>query len=184
MAVATRPRNRERTHERILAATVEVVARHGYRGATILDIAAQAGVTNGAVQDHFGTKEKLVAEAVLFGLEQSDPSTVSLNIRRCAEPKLTDRRKFALSVSAASRSSEEIAKAVRELVLKRIDHTRASLQEAAEAGHVRDDVDVDVLAWVLTYLFVGFGAMESQGFDPPEPDELERLFLALLAPPS
>ncbi|MCC6848992.1 MAG: TetR/AcrR family transcriptional regulator [Deltaproteobacteria bacterium] len=66
---AGRPRPRVRrshaersaaTRARILAAVVDVIARHGFQGLTAQRIAASSGVTWGAVQHHFGSKDQLL----------------------------------------------------------------------------------------------------------------------------
>ncbi|HET7014110.1 MAG TPA: TetR family transcriptional regulator, partial [Streptosporangiaceae bacterium] len=44
------------TRERLLAAAAEVFAERGYDGTRVADIAAAAGVSNGALYAHFGSK--------------------------------------------------------------------------------------------------------------------------------
>lgn len=53
-----------RTREQILEAALHRFARHGYRGATIRAIAADAGVDPALVHHYFGTKRELFSEAV------------------------------------------------------------------------------------------------------------------------
>ena len=50
--------------DQILRATVEVVARYGYDGASLARVAEQAGVSKGLVSHYFGSKDDLMAEAV------------------------------------------------------------------------------------------------------------------------
>ena len=60
-----RPRGGESdTRSRILAASVEEFADHGYDAATIRGIAGRAGVDSALVHHYFGTKADLFAEAV------------------------------------------------------------------------------------------------------------------------
>jgi AcrR family transcriptional regulator len=49
-----------RTRERLLAAAANVYARNGVSGATLDDVAAEAGFTKGAVYSQFGSKENLL----------------------------------------------------------------------------------------------------------------------------
>ena len=51
-----------RRHE-IIKAAIREVARHGVSGSTIRRIAAEAGVTEGAIYRHFASKEELCQEA-------------------------------------------------------------------------------------------------------------------------
>lgn len=55
---------RERSHEALLQAAIDVFAERGIEGATIADITGRAGVAQGMVNYYFGGKEQLV-EAVI-----------------------------------------------------------------------------------------------------------------------
>jgi AcrR family transcriptional regulator len=55
----TRVEQQRQTHERLLAAGAQVIAKRGFLAATIEEIAAEAGYTRGAVYKHFGGKEGL-----------------------------------------------------------------------------------------------------------------------------
>jgi AcrR family transcriptional regulator len=48
------------TRARLLAAAARVYAQRGFAGATLDEVAADAGFTKGAVYAHFGSKEKLL----------------------------------------------------------------------------------------------------------------------------
>jgi AcrR family transcriptional regulator len=64
------------TPERLLSAAAEAFAEHGFGGATLADIAARAGVTTGAIYNHFAGKEDLLvvaARGVLEGLAPRVP---------------------------------------------------------------------------------------------------------------
>jgi AcrR family transcriptional regulator len=55
----------ERSRERLLEAAARVYARFGYAGTTTRRVAEEAGVNEVTLFRHFGTKERLLAEAVL-----------------------------------------------------------------------------------------------------------------------
>lgn len=55
-----RATRRAQTRARLLEAAAAVYARRGFDGATVDEVAAEAGLTKGAVYDHFGSKEKLL----------------------------------------------------------------------------------------------------------------------------
>ncbi|MCR3754027.1 TetR/AcrR family transcriptional regulator [Lentzea californiensis] len=59
MVRLTRAEQQVRTHEHLLRAGQEVFLRRGFLGATVEEIAAEAGYTRGAVYKHFGGKEGL-----------------------------------------------------------------------------------------------------------------------------
>lgn len=51
---------------RLLEATIACLVEYGYAGTTMTRIAAEAGVTRGAVVHHFGSLSELVTESVKF----------------------------------------------------------------------------------------------------------------------
>jgi AcrR family transcriptional regulator len=52
--------------EALLAATVRVVARHGFDGLTYRAVGKEAGTTHGLVSYHFGSREALIDEAAVW----------------------------------------------------------------------------------------------------------------------
>ncbi len=56
------------TRERILAATVELVADQGFSGTTVEEIAERAGVAKGTVFYNFGSKERLFHQVLQDGV--------------------------------------------------------------------------------------------------------------------
>jgi len=55
-----RSARRASTRASLLEAAARVYARRGFSGATLNEVAAEAGFTKGAVYDHFGSKENLL----------------------------------------------------------------------------------------------------------------------------
>jgi AcrR family transcriptional regulator len=58
------------TREKILVSAVDCIEKSGLQSLTIRSIAAQAGVNSAAISYYFGTKEKLVEEALNRTLEE------------------------------------------------------------------------------------------------------------------
>jgi AcrR family transcriptional regulator len=59
-----RSARRAQTRARLLEAAAEVYARRGFAGATLEEVASEAGFTKGAVYGHFGSKENLLLALV------------------------------------------------------------------------------------------------------------------------
>ena len=59
-----RSARRARTRARLLEAAAQVYARRGFAGATLEEVASEAGFTKGAVYGHFGSKENLLLALV------------------------------------------------------------------------------------------------------------------------
>src|ERR1700704_2457227 len=55
-----RSARKAQTRASLLAAAARVYARRGFGGATLDEVAAEAGFTKGAVYSHFGSKENLL----------------------------------------------------------------------------------------------------------------------------
>lgn len=60
--MATRLDPAER-RDQIIAATLRLVARDGFAGVTLRDVAAEVGVVHGLIRHYFATREQLVAAA-------------------------------------------------------------------------------------------------------------------------
>ncbi|MBN4927803.1 TetR/AcrR family transcriptional regulator [Hoyosella rhizosphaerae] len=54
------------THQRLLEATIECLADRGWSGTTVGVVAQRAGVSRGAIQHHFPTREDLITSALEF----------------------------------------------------------------------------------------------------------------------
>ena len=63
----------EPTRERILNAAAQLFAEHGFTGASMPAIAAQSGITAGAIYRHFASKAELLLEVVKRALEALHP---------------------------------------------------------------------------------------------------------------
>jgi len=68
---------RARTHRALLDAAFRVFARHGYHGATLEEVAAEAGASKGAVYYHFDSKDDLFHALLEDRLASHSPELVS-----------------------------------------------------------------------------------------------------------
>jgi AcrR family transcriptional regulator len=60
----TQEERRSTTRRNLLNAAAELIAAHGIAGVSVPQIASKAGVTTGAVQHHFGSREALLIAVV------------------------------------------------------------------------------------------------------------------------
>jgi AcrR family transcriptional regulator len=60
----TQQERREATRNALLEATIDCLVEQGYAGTTTRAVAARAGVSPGALQHHFASKQELVADAI------------------------------------------------------------------------------------------------------------------------
>src|SRR2546423_6606252 len=76
--------DRPNAHDALLAATSELTYSRGITGTGVDAIAARAGVTKRTLYQHFGSKDRLVAEA-LSGRSPRALLCLATNARRRAE---------------------------------------------------------------------------------------------------
>ncbi len=118
-----RPRYGE-GRQALLDAAVRVVARAGLRGLTYRAVAAEAGVTQGLVAHHFGSRATLIHEALLAAGAESIGSTLT-------PERNPDVASFLAGFSAFVEETEELQAFQFELVLE--SRRRAALREDARA---------------------------------------------------
>ena len=72
VADAPTPRklSREFRRQQLIDSTIETIAARGYARTTLTDVANHAGLSHGLVNFHFQSKEKLLAETLLFLAEE------------------------------------------------------------------------------------------------------------------
>jgi AcrR family transcriptional regulator/ferredoxin len=136
------------TRERLLAGAAEVFARRGYDGTRVADIAAAAGVSNGALYAHFASKAELLVAALrahgrrlLADAFAADPdqSVTDLLLRMGRSlPRRHEARQHLLTEAlVAARRDEDVARPMRDYMNERADWI-AGLVRVAQAG---DEID-------------------------------------------
>lgn len=168
------------TRDRILMAAFLSIAELGIPRASLRVIAKRAGVTTGAVQDHFGTKDNLIVETLMCGLHSHEPDTADDTITRCVSDDTKTRRAFALAVSVEAPHNPVLRAAIPMFMARRFAKTKRAWTLDAD---VRDDVDLDELAQFLTVLFSGYALTEAQGMPVPSEERLLAFMRTLLAKP-
>jgi AcrR family transcriptional regulator len=73
-----REERKARTRQKLLEAAAKVYARQGFEGATLDEVAAEAGYSKGAVYGHFGSKENLLMALMREHLAAEIAEQVSL----------------------------------------------------------------------------------------------------------
>ncbi|WP_327422476.1 TetR/AcrR family transcriptional regulator [Streptomyces sp. NBC_01230] len=88
MGVVTPPTDRtpkqdrsRATRRRLLEAAVACLAEHGWAGSTVAVVAERAGVSRGAAQHHFPTREDLFTAAVEYVAEERSAALCTLPVQ-------------------------------------------------------------------------------------------------------
>jgi AcrR family transcriptional regulator len=132
------------TRERLLRAAADVFAERGYDGTRVADIAAAAGVSNGALYAHFGSKADLLVDALrthgrrllaeAFATDPGRSVTDLLLVIGRWLPRRRDARGYLIvEALVAARRDEDVAGPMRGYVGERADWL-VGLMRAAQAG--------------------------------------------------
>jgi AcrR family transcriptional regulator len=154
------------TRERLLRAAADVFAECGFDGTRVADIAAAAGVSNGALYAHFGSKAELLLAAlrahgpsVLARLLAADPGRPITETLLLIGRGLTRRPgvsgNLIVEALVAARRDEEVARLMRGDTAERAGWLAGLVRAAQEAGDIDPDLSPDALAHFCMLLAVG-----------------------------
>jgi AcrR family transcriptional regulator len=154
------------TRQRLLRAAAEVFAERGYDGTRVVDIAAAAGVSNGALYAHFGSKAELLVAALrahgrqeLADLLAADPSRPVTELLLEAGRGLPRRRdsQGCLVVEAliAVRRDHDVAALMRDYTGERIDWLAGLVQAGQASGELDPALSPGAVAHFCFLLAMG-----------------------------
>lgn len=183
------------TRERLVDAAARVFERDGFEGATVAQIANEAGVSSGAIYAHYGSKAELLVDALRVYAERAISSlfastprddVAALLLTLASRLRTRDRADTALISEAllASRRDAELAAVLSEAVA---DHQRfmtSMLARGQADGVLADDIPADVSARFALTLSLGsmlVGRLDLPPIDRNEWDALLTRVLATLA---
>ena len=155
------------TRERLLRAAADVFARRGYDGTRVADIAAAAGVSNGALYAHFGSKAELLVAALrthgrrlladLFAADPDRSITELLLVIGRSLPKRRDSCGNNLVVEGlvAARRDQDVAGPMRDYVGERADWIAELIRAAQADGEVDAALSPEAVAHFCLSLAMG-----------------------------
>jgi AcrR family transcriptional regulator/ferredoxin len=154
------------TRERLLSAAADIFAERGYDGTRVADIAAAAGVSNGALYAHFTSKAELLVQALrahgrrllaeAFAADPDRSITDLLLVVGRWLPRRRDARGY-LVVEAllAARRDEDVARPMRTYVGERADMLADLMRVAQAAGELDPVLSPNALAHFCLLLAMG-----------------------------
>jgi AcrR family transcriptional regulator len=154
------------TRERLLRAAAEVFAERGYDGTRVADIAAAAGVSNGAMYAHFASKADLLVDALrthgrrllaeVFAADPDRSITDMLLVIGRWLPRRRDPQSY-LIVEAliAARRDEDVARPMRDYIGERADWLAQLMQVAQAGGEIDPALSPSALAHFCLLLSMG-----------------------------
>jgi AcrR family transcriptional regulator len=167
-----KPEHADEMRARILAGAERAILGAGYRGATVDDIAAEAGVSVGLLYRYFGSKEALFL-SVCRGITDQALDALAGSLREIDDPQ--ERLRLAINAFIESLDQNSWGKLIanawleadssdelRALVLGRFDQLRLFaadfLRDAIARGDARSDIDVEALSLATAVLLEGIVA--------------------------
>jgi len=154
------------TRARLLRAAADVFAARGYDGTRVADIAAAAGVSNGALYAHFGSKAELLVAAlrahgrrVLADLLAADPdrpvTDLLLQVGRTLPRRQDSRGYLVVEALIAARRDEEVAGPMREYISERAGWLSGLVQAGQAEGALDASLSPGALAHFCLLLSLG-----------------------------
>jgi AcrR family transcriptional regulator len=183
------------TRERLLRAAADAFAERGYDGTRVADIAAAAGVSNGALYSHFGSKAELLVGALrehgrrmLAELFAADPDRSITDLLLVIGRWLPRRRDpsgyLVVEALVAARRDEDVARLMRDYVGERADWLGELVRVGQRAGELDTGLSRDALAHFCLLLAMGSALVppEFHAVDAREWSELLTRVVGALAP--
>ena len=173
------PDYKEEARQRIVAAGFAVMSRKGYCAMTMDDIAAQIGVSKGALYLYYKTKDELVLEIIktisdeveetlkesVSGHTPLDEWTMRLDNHLT---KNALNHSLFLEVTAMAARNETIRKDLLQKMTNWIDMATRNLEARKGQGLIRSDADSRTLALSIVSIFMGFLMLSAAGIDRQE----------------
>jgi AcrR family transcriptional regulator len=154
------------TRERLLRAAADVFAERGYDGTRVADIAAAAGVSNGALYAHFPSKADLLVDALrthgrrlLADLFAADPNRsiteLLLAIGRWLPRRRDPRGYLIVEALVAARRDPDVARPMRDYIGERADWLSELVRLAQAGGELDPVLSPNALAHFCLLLAMG-----------------------------
>jgi len=172
----------EETKERLLAAAAAAFETQGFEGTRVADIAGGAGVSNGALYSHFGSKSELLAAALhakghdeLSALFLDDPDHTALDLlvflgRHLIEHTTGD-GSLVIEALVAARRNDDVARLMGDHLQERDEWLKGLLTDAQADGTIASDVSAEIVSRFCLMLMLGSLLLPAARLDPVDVDE-------------
>ncbi|HVX17616.1 MAG TPA: TetR/AcrR family transcriptional regulator [Acidimicrobiales bacterium] len=176
----------EDTRRRVVDGAADAFAALGYEGARVTDIATAAGLSSGAMYNHFGSKAELLAAVVeshacnhLGDWFDTGAATSVLDMIRSYGTQLGSGSQPAapLLIEAAStaRRDPEVLAVLSEQVTIREAVFAEALAEAQANGEIAEEVDARAAARFMFMVLMGSALVQAMELPVPAPASWESL---------
>lgn len=154
------------TRGRLLRAAADVFAQRGYDGTRVADIATAAGVSNGALYAHFGSKADLLVAALrahgrqlladLFAADPDRPITELLLVIGRWLPRPRDASEYLIvEALVAARRDADVARPMQDYIGEKTDGLGAVVRIGQAGGDLDPALSPNALAHFCLLLAMG-----------------------------
>jgi AcrR family transcriptional regulator len=196
--VGRRPGTAEQTRADLLAAAVRVFSARGYEGSRVSEIAAEAGLSTGAIYANYPNKTELLCAAVraggpkaIAGLMDAGRCGSALDVlkamgnRLAGVPKATSRKASAarailIESLAASRREPQVAEVLRTSLGEREAMFAALVRRGQQAGEIAPGASVAAIARMCMLLLLGSIVARTVGMPPVPAEEWEAVMATIV----
>jgi len=171
------------TKEQLLAAAARVIATRGYEGARVSEIAAEAGLSTGAIYAHYTGKADLLCAAISSrgpdavaglldaGVTGSVAGTLKFLGARLVSGVRTGRARIRGDVLieslAASRREPKVAAVLRESIEAREERLAAVIRRGQKSGEISTAVSPEAVSRLC--MLLALGSVVTRAIDLPAP---------------
>ncbi len=171
----------EETRSELLAATMKVLLARGYEGTRVSMIAREAGLTSGAIYNHFSSKAELLTAAIseqgpdaISDLMRSGGGMSVIEVFRQIGRVLPARSDLMgpilLELVATSTRDPEVARVVRSAFGAKERDAADVVRIGQDAGEIDPSLDVEALTRFTTMLALGSVVVAALEFKPIDDD--------------
>ena len=172
----------DQTRERLLDAAARVFELKGYEGATVAEIAREAGVTSGAIYAHYTSKAELLVDALRAHSERAtasvlppgttaDVPTLLTALARRLGTRAHEATALLVEALLTARRDAELAQVLATALGQRERNMAALIAEGQRAGQLAGDVSPEAAARFA--LMLSLGSMLVRSLDMPVTDPAE-----------
>jgi AcrR family transcriptional regulator len=171
----------DETKKSLIGAAARVFAEKGYEGATIADIARQAGLSTGAIYAHYRSKAELLTEAIraqsareMARMVGTDRTLSVVEAMAAIGSGLARRgrgRSLLLEAVSAARRDPDLAVALTTEIGAGEERFAAMLQKAEAAGATELVASPEIIARFSLMLNLGSLAVDVLGLPPIDEDD-------------
>lgn len=180
------------TRTRIIESATDLFANDGYAAVTVRGIAAETGLSSGAIYATFRGKADLLVEAVRASITE-DLATLPASIVKKTLPEIDAyqftisssarrqrSRKLLLEAAVAARTDDDVRDQLSTILQARVDDWTAAHTEWKRASGVARGTDMRALTTLLVSIDLGMGVLSALGVETPSPQQSSALVLQLM----